>query len=203
MRHPSSQSGFTLLEILVALTVLGLIMLGLGQGLSFGLTAWTTQARTIAARDELGATERLLRGLIERMEPGEENEPPPLQGHPGAIQFRSTLPVAADLLRFRAASIALGVDDAHRLVLRAQPNPRAIPLAQPTPVIEEVLLRGLDRIEISYWRRPSRQAPAAWLRDWSGNDLPGLIRVRLVFSPATKRHWPDIVAAPMREPAAR
>ena len=201
--HRTHQSGFTLLEVLVALTVLGLIMLGLGQGLNFGLTAWTTQARTIAARDELGATERLLRGLIERMEPGAENELPPLQGHPGAMQFRSTLPVAADLLRFRAASIALGVDSAHRLVLRAQPNPHANPLTQSPPVIEEVLLSGLDRIEISYWRRPSREAPSAWLRSWSANDLPGLIRLRLVFPPGAQRHWPDIVAAPMREPSAR
>jgi len=202
MQH-HRQSGFTLLEILVALTVLGLIMLGLGQGLNFGLTAWTTQARTIAARDELGATERLLRGLIERMEPGEENEPPPLQGHPGAMQFRGTLPIAADLLHFRAASIALGVDGTHRLILRAQPNPRANPLAQPPPVIEEILLSGLDRIEISYWRRPSREAPAAWLRSWSGNDLPGLIRLRLIFSPGKTRQWPDIVVAPMREPSVR
>jgi prepilin-type N-terminal cleavage/methylation domain-containing protein len=38
--HPA---GFTLLEILIALAILGFILLSLGQGLRFGLTAWGIQ----------------------------------------------------------------------------------------------------------------------------------------------------------------
>lgn len=196
-------AGFTLLEILVALTVLGFILLGLGQGLRFGLTAWTMQSRTIAARDDLGAAERLLRGLIARMEPGTADDPPPLRGLPGAMQFQTSLPLAADLLRFRTAEAALGVDGEHRLVLRLTPNPRAIPIGPARTVIEETLLNGLDRIELAYWRPAQRNAAGAWVRNWAAQDLPGLVRIRLIFPQGDARHWPDIVAAPLRDPVGK
>ena len=40
-------SGFTLMETLVALVVLGFIVAGLAQGLRFGLVAWDRQAVVI------------------------------------------------------------------------------------------------------------------------------------------------------------
>jgi prepilin-type N-terminal cleavage/methylation domain-containing protein len=39
------QKGFTLLELLVALVVLGLLVVGLNQGVRAGLTMWGAQTR--------------------------------------------------------------------------------------------------------------------------------------------------------------
>ncbi len=44
IRH---QGGFTLLEMLVALTVLGFLMVGLNEGVRTGLGMWSRQARQI------------------------------------------------------------------------------------------------------------------------------------------------------------
>jgi general secretion pathway protein J len=191
-------AGFTLLEILVALAILGFILLSLGQGLRFGLTAWGIQSRTIAARDDLAAAERLLRGLVERMEPGGPNDPPLLHGLPGAMQFRTTLPASAGALGMRTVEAALGVDDDHRLVLRLTPNPRATLLSPSRRIVVEPLLAGLDRLDLTYWQPARRGNAGAWQRGWTAPELPGLIRVRLVFPPGDSRHWPDIVVAPMR-----
>ena len=38
-------NGFTLLEVLVALTVLGFLLIGLAQGVHFGVLAWGTEVR--------------------------------------------------------------------------------------------------------------------------------------------------------------
>lgn len=195
------EAGFTLLEILVALTVLGFIMLGLGQGLRFGLSAWSTQARTIAARDELGAAERLLRDVIARIEPNPQGEPPRFRGLPGAMQFRTRLPMAAEAFAFRTVDAALGVDADRRLVLRLLPNPTALAGAGARPVIAETLLNGVDRLELAYWRPARRTEPAAWVRDWDEQALPALVRLRIAFAAGDRRHWPDIVAAPVRDPA--
>ena len=43
-----SDAGFTLLEIMVALVVFGLLVLGLGQGVDFGLRAWGRQTGGVA-----------------------------------------------------------------------------------------------------------------------------------------------------------
>ena len=66
----TKQRGFTLLELLVALAVLGLLMAGLVQGLRLGVSVWTTQTKRLAASGHLDLTDRTLRTLIARMDPG-------------------------------------------------------------------------------------------------------------------------------------
>jgi prepilin-type N-terminal cleavage/methylation domain-containing protein len=177
--------GFTLLETLVALVVLGLVVLGLTQGLRFGVNAWERQVREGARRDDLGATDRILRRLVEQAEPGHSGGEPMLQGSRGTMLVRSVLPGPSGLGVPQPVLAAIGIDVAQRLVLRV--SGRGMPAAE-TP-----LLAGVDRMELAYWRDVS-----GWQDAWSGRDLPRLVRVRLVFNDPA-RHWPDILAAPMRE----
>jgi general secretion pathway protein J len=60
---------------------------------------------------------------------------------------------------------------------------------------ETVLLEDIDRLELAYWR-------GAWVTRWEAAALPQLVRVRIVFPHGDPRHWPDILVAPRREPAA-
>ena len=192
-------AGFTLLEILVALTVLGFLLAGLSQGTRFGLTAWTVQSRTIASRDEIDTAERLLRDLIARMDPGTEDGPPTLRGLSGGMQFRTSLSLPSAMLPMRAIEAGLGVDARRNLVLRILPNPNAAPIGPRPPVIEEVLVRGVEGLDVTFWRRARRDARAGWVTEWSEPGLPSLIRMRLRFTAGDARHWPDIVAAPLRD----
>ena len=182
------QAGFTLLELLVGLVVLGFILAGLGGGVRYGLRAADTQARLSAGRGELDAVDRTLRRMIEQADPGSAQGGPLFHGAPGRLVLTSALPAAATV---RQADLALGVDAAHRLVLRWTPHLHAVRFG-PAPAAEEAeLLRGVDRLELSYWS-------GGWRTVWEEQALPGLVRVRIVFPPGDARHWPDIVAAPMR-----
>src|ERR1041385_8462373 len=58
------QRGFTLLEMLVALTVLGFLMVGLNEGVRTGLGMWSREARQIGSIAELDSTARILRSLL-------------------------------------------------------------------------------------------------------------------------------------------
>ncbi|MFC7544367.1 prepilin-type N-terminal cleavage/methylation domain-containing protein [Siccirubricoccus deserti] len=69
--------GFTLVEVLAALVVLGLVVGGLAQGMRFGLQAWDRAASLIEAGDTLDAVDRTLRHLVARMHPGAVGKPPP------------------------------------------------------------------------------------------------------------------------------
>jgi len=187
-------SGFTLLEILIALVVLGALMLALRQGVSVGVAAWNAQERLVAGREDLDAVARALRRLIEHMDPGTELEPVRLAAGPHALSFPTELPVAAVALPTRSIEAALLVNEGHALVLRWTPRLHAVRI-EPPPVRETELLRGVDQLDLAYWD----PAGAAWRDAWRGTDLPALVRIRIVFLPGDRRRWPDIVAAPARE----
>ena len=187
-------AGFTLLELLVALVVLGFVLAGLSQGVRYGLRAADMQARTLAERSELDAVDRAVRSLIEQMDPGTARDGTGMQGTAGRLVFVSELPAASGLST-RHADIVLGLDGARRLVLRAAPHLPGKPFGPPPLPIEEELLRDVDHVEFSYL---GRDAAAGWASAWGGKELPSTIRLRVVFPPGDRRHWPDIVASPRR-----
>ncbi|MDO9712292.1 prepilin-type N-terminal cleavage/methylation domain-containing protein [Paracraurococcus lichenis] len=189
------EAGFTLLELLVALAVLGFLMLGLLQGTRFGLQAWGMQARQLGRVADLDIADRALRRIVTQLMPSDDLTVPGLRGTATGFEALTELPATA-ALPTRLAQAALGVDRAGRLVLRWTPWLHARRLGPPPAPEESELLRGLERIEVAYW---SAAAGGGWLGAWTRPELPDLVRIRLVFARGDARRWPDIVAAPMRE----
>lgn len=190
-------AGFTLLEVLVALTVLGFLMVGLTQGVRFGLLAWDRQSRLIETYSELDAVDRLLRRLVEQMDPGTRRDPPQVAGSAAELAFRTDLGPAAGPLGARDAEVRLLVRDG-RLLLRWRPYLRAIRFTPPPPLTETTLVEGVAALEIAYW------GEAGWQPNWpEQRRLPALIRLRLRFAEDDRRRWPGIVAATLREPPLR
>lgn len=195
MTRRPRQAGFTLLELLVAIVVFGFILAGMSQGVRYGLRATDRQARTMAENSELDSVDRALRRLIERIDPGSARDGPALRGTAGRMTFVSELP-AANGLSDSLADFGLGVDGARRLVLRASPRRPGTPFGPSPPPLDSELVAGVDHIELSYW--PRGRSPS-WMNAWAINELPMLVRLRVVFPAGDSRHWPDIVVAPRRE----
>ena len=196
MRLTRRAAGFTLLELLVALVVLGFLMVGLSQGVRFGLKAWDTETRLVNERADMDGVERVLRELIAQADPGEYNDPSAFRGEERTMSFASRLPMTAAGLPTRDVDVGLGVDARRRLVLRFVPHPHAERLVPAAPPAEEALLDGIDHIELQYLRWPEQGG--GWVSTWTASTLPVLVRLKLVFPPGDPRHWPEIVAAPMR-----
>jgi len=190
-------SGFTLLEVLVALAVLGFLIAGLTQGIRFGLLAWNAQARTLASSGELHAIDRALRRLIAEMDPGGAGQKWSLRGGPDRLEFISELPASVASLPTRRAHLLLMVDPAKRLVLRwtTAMHVERVGVEPPADVAE--LLAGVDHLELAYWL-PADDG-GGWLRTWTYPHNPALVRIRIVFPKGDSRRWPDIVAAPVRD----
>lgn len=188
-------SGFTLLELLVVLVVLGFLVVGLTQGLRFGVQVWHRQGRVLDSVSELDAADRTLRHLIEQMDPGGRYEASDITGTDQTLRFTSELPAAAGEWPAQRAEVMLFVDRQHRLVLRWAPSLHVMSLV-PLKPDETILLSGVDRLQFSY-KAPAPAAP--WQTTWQLPVPPLLVRVHIGFAPSDPREWPDIVVQPMRE----
>lgn len=195
MTWRTAHAGFTLLEILVALVVLGFLLLGLSEGVRFGLHAWTTETRLVERGADMDAMERVLRNLITAADPGDFNDQPPFHGAPHTLAFLSRLPMSAAGMLTRNADIGLGVDAKHRLVLRWTLHPHAERLTTPDKPHETVLLEGVESVAFSFLRGPEQGT--GWTDTWDVAQLPKLVRITLNFPEGDRRHWPTIEAAPM------
>lgn len=184
LRRPG---GFTLVEVLAALLVLGLVVGGLAQGIRFGLEAWGRATSMADTADTLDAVDRTLRQLIAQAHPGTATRPTAFAAEQGRLALVTMLP---DLpgMQARPVEATLLVDAAGRLVLRWRPYLNARRL-RPVAFTEATLLRGVAGLELGFWR-----ADRGWTGRWDAAELPSLVRVRLVF--AGVRRWPDLVVAP-------
>jgi general secretion pathway protein J len=189
------RNGFTLLEVLVALAVFGLLLAGLNQGVRYGVRAWELQARLANRHVDLDAVDVALRQMLATADPGNGNEGAPFTATQDRLQLVVSLPDGAAALSSRRVNATLLVDAAHRLVLRWRPWLHAEQLAPPAALTETELLRGVSRLDLAFWQRRG-----GWVGEWHALNLPALIRIRIVFPPNDPRHWPDLVAAPALDP---
>jgi len=178
------QAGFTLMEVLVALAVLGLLMAGLTQGTRFGMQAWRRQSDMLATRDQLDGIDRSLRELLSSAVLHAADDP-------AELAFTGQLPQSTALAS-RRADMSLRVNQ-HRLTLRWTPHVHQRSLGPPPPPAETVLIDGIDRIIVSYWRVGDSNSPGGWTEEWNASLRPQLVKIKLVFPPDDKRHWPDII----------
>ena len=181
------EAGFSLLETIVMLVVVGLLVTGLAEGTRAGLSAWSTETRWSRVGLDGGSTARVLRGLITAMDPGDFQDPLKVTGSRTALAFATDLPTRPPGQRTREATVAITLDHTRLLMRWTLRIPAPI---RPPATHEAVLASGITSVAFSYWH------DGAWSDRWTGDGLPRLVRVRLVG----KQEIPDIVAAPFRAP---
>lgn len=195
-------AGFTLIEMLVALALMGMAAALLLSGLRMaGLVAMGERA-SVAGLDEVIAAQRLLRTGIERLRPIARIDradpvvefngsdvllnyiaPPPDREAPGALQrFRLARAANGDLILYSLDTRKLRLDQSGH------------DLEGWTPT---TMLRGTSRLSISYRGVPLAGGERAWLNNWWDRGRPPeLIRIRVEFPVGDKRQWPDLLIRP-------
>ncbi len=190
-------AGFTLLEIIVAVVVLGFVLAGLAQASHFGIHAWDVQPGESARVAEMERTDRLLRQLVlEAVAPLAADDKPFL-GREHNLEFITRLPDQPQTDPVRRAKIAIGVDDQHRLIMRWQPYANAVSL-KPLPDPQQiVLVEGVDHLDMRY--RQGVEDGGKWMPNWTDTSLPALLQFNIVMVNQS-RIWPVIQAATILDP---
>jgi general secretion pathway protein J len=197
------QSGFTLLEVLMALVVAAALMMALVRGVQTGLTFWNAQNRLTSETEDLNSVAWTLRVLLTEIPTkpmaaptGTESDAPAavgIHGKSDALSFVGDL--ATGLGQISRSDILVELRD-RRMVLAWRPHIHAT-VDSPRPMLDETtLILNVDQLEFAYWGEPQTGAAPIWLATWKGPKLPGLIRVRVTFGRGDLRRWPDLIVAP-------
>jgi general secretion pathway protein J len=198
VRLDRKSSGFTLVELLIAVTLLGLLMVMLFGGLRFGTRAMTAASGTVERTAEVANAYGFLREALGNAEPlladGSTPQPPVrFDGDEHRIRFVMLAPTQLEPGGFRV--IDIGVDDPPappRLLLRWGDAPRGGDSAAAIP--PSVLLDRVYEVDFAYFGVLTDGEDPAWHLSWqSAKSLPRLVRMHVTL--ADRRPLPDLVVA--------
>ena len=217
-----NEAGFTLLELLIATTVLAFLSLLLFGGLRFGTRVWEKSEVSTTQTNRVRAAQLFLSDAIAHIYPFVAGETAAdkhvdFAGEEKRMTFFSpsrSLPGSMDLVTVLAVP---GKEGISLVVAR-----KAELEGASAPVSHHTLIGGLKWVQISYFGQPSpagalgaqslvtnkaglgagaaaaAAAAPQWTSVWAGQKrLPQLIRIRAAF--VRKAEWPDLVVSPETE----
>ena len=199
--------GFTLLELLVAITLFSMLSLMMYGGLSFGARAWERTGQADARQSQVQIVQSLLRrGLsqVRLAEYGANRRRPALafEGGRDRLVFVGPMP----------AHLGLGGDFLIGLEAEGPPGEKALILRWEVfredrrnldftdAAEQEILLRGLEAFRLEYFGAEAQDLDPQWRREWRNQEeLPRLVRAEVDFGPDDRRLWPEMVVALLLE----
>ena len=194
-------TGYTLIEMLVALTLLGFIVVLISGTFQFGARAWEATAREIDRAGEIEAGQSFLRReLAQTLQLSfgmAAAEPEPVFAG-GSESLRFSAPLSFRYLDGGLYVFTLGVGSSGSTddlvlqwrVYRPDASPREEPVGEPTTLVSDIA-----DLRLAYYGRISDDADPAWHPQWDGEDLPDLVRVDVAFPDAGRRVWPSLIVA--------
>ncbi len=204
-RRSSAHSGFTLLELLISITLLGLILVLLFGGLRLGVRSWDAVQRQVDNLNSVRSIEGFLRTQMEKAYPYTWKAIPTAQlaflGERNKVQFVSEMPQRIGSGGLFAVSLEIEQTNAgRRLLWRYIPVSAEMKDFSTLEQAKEMVLAGaelsaIDEIGLSYLGRENPASEPAWSDRWDSKvTLPLLIRIHVRLADGTD--WPDFVVAP-------
>ena len=193
--------GFTLLEILIALTLFAILMAALFGGLRLGSRVWEVTSERLDQDSQILTLRRFLEQRLEEAVPviggtGASGGQIIFGGEPSRLRLVSTMPASlGDGFFFLEISIRQRSEQNRTgdLVLVWRPWP----IDDAAGSGERIILDDLAALSISYYGRFDRDAQQRWHDQWENTQsLPELIQAKLDFPAGDQRQWRPLIVSP-------
>lgn len=207
----NKQSGFTLMEMLVATTMLGMLLAMLYSGLRLGIKSAEAGEERIRQVSRIRVTQEFLRSQFSRILPvswkQDGNIGVVFEGESDRIQFVAPMPgyVGEGGPHLQLIVLVSGEDGMELIFDHRIAHPELEGDVEADPDREPILLLdGIEDAQFSYLTLGDRDDEAGdWTSSWDEpNQYPLLVRLEIQFKDGAGVIWPELTVAPLIDPRA-
>lgn len=189
------QDGFTLIEILIGMTLLGIMLALLFGAFRTGISSWETGEKRAVEIDNILVVQNFLRARLSAAQPliddfSDDEAEFSFKGTRESVQFVSTLRANNGLTKFL---VFFDRPDNDKLKISVKPF---FPTFDDTETADEdlVLLEDIDRVELSYYGANSFGEDLEWTDRWEDKDsFPRLVKLEIRFKDKAESVWPPMI----------
>jgi general secretion pathway protein J len=194
MPRAQHNRGFTLIEMLVALALMGMIAVILITSLQIGGHTWQRVIRAASSAEDIAQAQEALRLRLSALYPDDRadvSRPSFLSSNGASLEFSGAAPdsTADGILRYQIAVSA----SSGALEVRSWPDQDH--LAPSNDSKPEALLSHVASMAVQFWQKAD-EAPGRWVDRWDSKQVPRLIRIDVAFGADDKRRWPPLYVEP-------
>ncbi|AGA33580.1 General secretion pathway protein J [Thioalkalivibrio nitratireducens DSM 14787] len=197
--------GFTLLEVMIALVLLGLLLSLLFSGLRLGAGSWDAAERAgREVADRMQVLEFIDRSLA-RAEPvfrqtADQGPVLVFEGRPDGVDWVAALPGhrgGGGLYRLSLEVAGAGTAEAALVLGQRLFHPDTLAATQTD---RETLADGVQEIALEYFGTQAHGREPNWTDHWRADRLPRLVRMRIRDR---EGEWPPLIVAPRQDYGAQ
>jgi general secretion pathway protein J len=194
MRRATRESGFTLIEVLIGITLLAMLGALIASGTRLGGRAWATAERQTTDGDTVPLVQALLRRTIVHAVPAFVSDDPrdrtiDFTGEPTGLSLVAPRPGTQDNGPWVRQRFYVGQQGTSRtLFVSLTPAAPRVP-GGPIP-----LLGHISQMEFSYFGPQTPGGAPAWQNSWTNRTrLPDLIRIVIARDDPKLPIWPELI----------
>jgi general secretion pathway protein J len=196
MRNLKSGQGFTLIEVLLAMTLLSVMMTLLFVSLKICAESWEKGEKKIFEVSETAGVVNFFQRHLVVAQPlwndfTQEERLFSFQGDRQSLQFVSSFPASAGRAGLQLFTIRLMNENRENLIkVTIVPF---YPVAEGDDWLteEETLIKGVADFSLAYFGQESGETESRWLDQWQERDhLPKLVRIKIELE--NEVFWPEM-----------
>lgn len=193
------QAGFTVVELLVAIALLGLVTAALFGSLRFGISAWGSGTAHADRNVEVLSIQNFLRRtvgdaypLFLRDEHGQGQVD--FDGEAERLSFLAPTPIALGSAGRSRFEISIDRRSARTdMIIITRPELSGDPSAS----VRRILIPEVRSLQFSYFGAARSDKVGRWHSEWrEQTTLPSALAIQITFPERDQRVWPELVVAP-------